>query len=60
MNKNKKILVAFILIIIFALCFVPNQNYNSMYKMEIITPYGDNEAYHPKVLDFKMLAPALT
>jgi len=52
MNK-KKIGIALILIIIFALCFIPNQDYNSMYKMEIITPYGDNEAYHPKVLTFE-------
>ena len=52
MNKKKKILIAAVLIVIFALCFIPNQNYNSMYKLNIVSSYGDDEAYHPKVLAF--------
>ena len=53
MSKRKKILIGIILIVIFALCFIPNQNYNCKNKLEIISSYGDNQAYHPKVLAFK-------
>ena len=55
MNKKKKIFVAFILILVFALCFIPSpkENYNCKYKLEIIDSYGDNQAYHPKVLSFQ-------
>ena len=53
MNRKKKIIVGIILIVIFALCFVPSQKTNSKYKLNIVSTYGDNEAYHPKVLSFK-------
>ena len=43
-----------VLIIIFALCFIPSPRttYNSKNKLEIVSAYGDNQAYHPKVLAF--------
>lgn len=50
-NKNK--IVIFFMIIILALCCIPPKDYNCKNKLEIITPYGDNEAYHPKVLSFQ-------
>lgn len=53
MSKKKKIIITVILIIIFALCFIPNQNYNCRHRLEIVSSYGDNQAYHPKVLAFK-------
>ena len=53
-NQNKKkVLIAILLIVIFAMCFIPPKNNNSKYKLEIISSYGDNQAYHPKVLTFK-------
>lgn len=53
LNKKKKIIIGIILIIIFALCFVPSQKINAKHKLNIVSSYGDNEAYHPKVLSFK-------
>lgn len=53
MNRKKKIIIGIILILIFALCFIPSQKSNSKYKLNIVSTYGDNEAYHPKVLSFK-------
>lgn len=53
MSKKKKIIISIILLLIFALCFIPNQNYNCKNKLEIISSYGDNQAYHPKVIAFK-------
>lgn len=53
MKKNKTKIIIFFMIIILALCCIPPVNYNSKNKLEIITPYGDNEAYHPKVLNFE-------
>ena len=55
MKDNKKIklaIIVFIMVFILALCCIPPKNYNSKYKMPIVTPYGDIEAYHPKVLYF--------
>lgn len=53
MNKKNKIIIGIILILIFVLCFIPSQKINSKYKLNIVSTYGDNEAYHPKVLSFK-------
>lgn len=52
-TKLKKYLIAIVVILIFAACFIPPQNYNSKNKLNIVSPYGDNEAYHPKVITFK-------
>lgn len=55
-NKNKKIVIGIILILIFAACFIPNPekaDYNAKYQLQLISAYDDNEAYHPKVLNFK-------
>lgn len=52
MKKNKVLVIGLILILILALCCIPNKSKNSKYKLEIISSYGDNEAYHPKVLSF--------
>lgn len=52
-KKNKIKITIFIMILILALCCIPPIDYNSKNKLEIETPYGDNEAYHPKVLNFK-------
>lgn len=30
-----------------------DKKYNSLNKLNIVSPYGDDEAYHPKVLNFK-------
>ena len=48
-----EVIIGIILIVIFALCFIPPNDYNSKNKLNIISTYGDNEAYHPKVLTFK-------
>lgn len=55
LSGKKKYIIAIILILIFAACFIPAKPeiYNSKYKLNIVGPYGDNEAYHPKVLSFK-------
>jgi hypothetical protein len=47
----KKIVVGVIVVIILACCFIPG-NYNSKYKLNIYSSYGDDESYHPKVLTF--------
>lgn len=53
-RSKKKYIISTILILIFVACFIPNSpKYNSMYKLNIVSPYGDDEAYHPKVLNFK-------
>lgn len=54
MNKKKKIAIGIVLIVIFALCFIPSKQgwYNCKNKLEIVSSYGDNQAYHPKVLAF--------
>ncbi len=52
MNKKKKIAIAVVLIVIFALCFIPPKSNNSKYRLNIVSSYGDIEAYHPKVLAF--------
>lgn len=52
LKKNKKILIGIALVVILVLCCIPPQNYNSKYKMDIVSSYGDNEAYHPKILTF--------
>lgn len=52
MKKKNKIIIGIILVIIFALCFIPNSNFNSKYQLEVVGTYGDNESYHPKVLSF--------
>lgn len=52
-EKNKYKIIIFFMIAIFILCCIPPVDYNCKNKMEIVTPYGDIEAYHPKVLNFK-------
>ena len=56
-NKiNKKVVLLWILIIgmLVFCCIPPNvKDYNSKTKLNIISEYGDNEAYHPKVLSFE-------
>ena len=49
---NKKALFALVLIVIFLLCLIPPKSNNSKYSLDIYGPYGDKEAYHPKVLSF--------
>lgn len=55
---SSKIIFMMILISIFIL-IVPRlstfklDNYNSITKLNIVSSYGDNEAYHPKVLNFE-------
>lgn len=52
-QKNfKKILILLIFISVSVWCFIPGQIYNSKYKLDINTSYGDNEPYHPKVIAF--------
>ena len=42
------------MIVLLAACIIfPPKNYNSMYKLSVVGPYGDNQSYHPKVLNFK-------
>lgn len=53
MNKKKKVAIAVLLIVIFAMCFIPPKSNNSKYRLNILSSYGDTEAYHPKVLSFK-------
>lgn len=55
MKNNGKIkftIIIFIMVAILGLCCIPPTNYNSKFKMNIVSSYGDNEAYHPKVLTF--------
>lgn len=51
-SNIKNILIILIPIIAFLLCFIPPKNYNCKYQLNIVSSYGDNEAYHPKVLNF--------
>lgn len=51
-TTNKKLIIALLVILIFLMCFIPIKSNNSKYKLNIIGPYGDNEAYHPKVINF--------
>ena len=50
---NKKLLIAFLLIVIFLLCLIPPKDYNSKYTLDIYSPYGDKQAYHPKIIAFE-------
>ncbi len=53
---NKKTLILMIVIIgmlVFSCIPAKSTNYNSITKLNIVSSYGDNEAYHPKVLSFK-------
>lgn len=50
--KLKKIIISVLLLIGLVICFIPSQSYNSKYKLNIISSYGDNEPYHPKVVTF--------
>lgn len=52
-NKKKKVIIGIIAILILALCCIPPKSNNAKYKLNIISTYGDDEAYHPKVLSFK-------
>ena len=52
MKKLRKILIISVLLIGFIWCLVPSQIYNSKYRLNIVSSYGDNEPYHPKVLTF--------
>ncbi len=49
---NKKILIAFLLIVIFLLCLIPPKDYNSKYCLNIKGPYDDIQSYHPKIISF--------
>ena len=50
-TKTKVIIT--LMIILLAVCIIiPPKNYNSMYRLEVVGPYGDNQSYHPKVLNF--------
>lgn len=52
MKKNiKKIIICLLFIGLLVYCFTDG-NYNSKYKLNIISSYGDDESYHPKVLVF--------
>ena len=53
MKKNIKVVGILIIVLILVWCFVPPNNYNCKYKLNIVSPYGDIEAYHPKVINFK-------
>ena len=53
LKKNKTKIITIIIIAIFILCCIPPVDYNCKNKMEIVTPYGDTEPYHPKVLNFE-------
>ena len=53
LKKNKIKIITITLITIFILCCIPPVDYNCKNKMKIVTPYGDTEPYHPKVLNFE-------
>lgn len=53
MNNKKRIVIGIVLVIILCLCCVPPKSNNARYKLNIVSTYGDDEAYHPKVLAFK-------
>ena len=55
MINNRKNFFKFFLILTSILIIVVtffDAKKNPTYKLEIISPYGDNEAYHPKILNF--------
>ena len=57
---NKKVIIAIVIVLILAVGAVGVYkkrdvlfpDYNSKYKLELMSVYGDNEAYHPKVVAF--------
>lgn len=49
---KKKVLLILIVLVSIVFCFIPGK-YNSKYKLDIVSSYGDDESYHPKVLNFK-------
>lgn len=51
-TKTKVVIVLMILLLVICIV-IPPRNYNSKFKLTIIGPYGDNQSYHPKVLNFK-------
>ncbi len=61
MSKKRKILIIVSSVLVLVLVFGSNcvfnppieEDFNSKYKLNVISPYGDDEAYHPKVLTFK-------
>ena len=52
LKKIHKIILLIFCTIIIILFFKPESR-NSLTKLDIVSVYGDNEAYHPKVLSFK-------
>lgn len=53
MNKKiRNILISIILLFVFLWCCIPPIKYNCKYKLNIVGPYGDDQAYHPKVISF--------
>lgn len=50
--KQKKYIIIFLMIVIFLLCFIPNKTHNAKYQLNVEGPYGDIQAYHPKVINF--------
>ncbi len=48
----KKIIICTLLFGLALYCFIPGKDYNSRYKLNIVSSYGDDEAYHPKILSF--------
>lgn len=53
MNKKNKLLIGFIIVAGFIFCIIPPKSNNAKNKLNIVSSYGDNEAYHPKVLAFE-------
>lgn len=53
MNKKNKLLIGFIIVAGFIFCIIPPKSNNAKNKLNIVSSYGDNEAYHPKVLVFE-------
>ena len=47
----KKIIISIIVLGLLIFCFIPAK-YNSKYKLNVVSSYGDDESYHPKVLAF--------
>lgn len=48
-----KIIITLMIVLLAACIIFPPKNYNSMFKLSVVGPYGDNQSYHPKVLNFK-------
>lgn len=53
MNKERKIIIGIAVILGFVFCIIPPKSGNAKDKLNIVSSYGDNEAYHPKVLSFE-------